>query len=193
MELYHHGIEGQKWGKRNGPPYPLGSNQMSRAEKRYNKARDLQSQADELSESGHKLKAKSIQRKATRAMKRVNAADTRWASRQKFDIKRGKYKNQDAAEQLKQLQKELKSSPLNKNGTIPSSAINQYNRALAELMNKSIDAVAPSGRVIRWVAKRGDIGVHLGFADKGYDMNNVKNGVWDSGRIAYRKDKVGKS
>lgn len=22
-ELYHHGIEGQKWGVRNGPPYPL--------------------------------------------------------------------------------------------------------------------------------------------------------------------------
>ncbi len=24
-ELYHHGIRGQKWGVRNGPPYPLGS------------------------------------------------------------------------------------------------------------------------------------------------------------------------
>lgn len=24
-ELYHHGIKGQHWGKRNGPPYPLGS------------------------------------------------------------------------------------------------------------------------------------------------------------------------
>lgn len=28
-ELYHHGIDGQKWGKKNGPPYPL-----SRAEHR---------------------------------------------------------------------------------------------------------------------------------------------------------------
>lgn len=24
FELYHHGIKGQQWGKRNGPPYPLG-------------------------------------------------------------------------------------------------------------------------------------------------------------------------
>ena len=24
-ELYHHGIKGQKWGVRNGPPYPLSS------------------------------------------------------------------------------------------------------------------------------------------------------------------------
>lgn len=25
-ELYHHGIKGQKWGKKNGPPYPLKMN-----------------------------------------------------------------------------------------------------------------------------------------------------------------------
>lgn len=28
-ELYHHGIKGQKWGVRNGPPYPLGSGKES--------------------------------------------------------------------------------------------------------------------------------------------------------------------
>lgn len=35
MELYHHGIEGQKWGKRNGPPYPLSYSKHSKAEKAY--------------------------------------------------------------------------------------------------------------------------------------------------------------
>lgn len=33
-ELEHHGIDGQKWGKRNGPPYPLDSEDHSTAEKR---------------------------------------------------------------------------------------------------------------------------------------------------------------
>ena len=31
--LSHHGILGQKWGKKNGPPYPLSSDQHSMAEK----------------------------------------------------------------------------------------------------------------------------------------------------------------
>lgn len=32
--LQHHGILGQRWGKRNGPPYPLGRSQKSSAEKK---------------------------------------------------------------------------------------------------------------------------------------------------------------
>ena len=35
-ELYHHGIEGQKWGVRNGPPYPLDEGDRSAAERAAN-------------------------------------------------------------------------------------------------------------------------------------------------------------
>lgn len=34
LELYHHGIYGQKWGKRNGPPYPLDASEHSAREKK---------------------------------------------------------------------------------------------------------------------------------------------------------------
>lgn len=35
--LIHYGIDGQKWGVRNGPPYPLSPSSHSAAEKRANK------------------------------------------------------------------------------------------------------------------------------------------------------------
>lgn len=33
-ELYHHGILGQKWGNRNGPPYPIKASNHSASEKK---------------------------------------------------------------------------------------------------------------------------------------------------------------
>lgn len=34
LELYHHGIRGQRWGRKNGPPYPLDAADHSAAEKK---------------------------------------------------------------------------------------------------------------------------------------------------------------
>lgn len=42
-ELYHHGILGQKWGKRNGPPYPLSNNAHSLLERKMNGLGDAKS------------------------------------------------------------------------------------------------------------------------------------------------------
>ena len=33
-DLRHHGILGQRWGNRNGPPYPLGGGDYSQAERK---------------------------------------------------------------------------------------------------------------------------------------------------------------
>lgn len=42
-ELYHHGVAGQKWGKRNGPPYPLDPEDHSASEKKAGWRKSLQS------------------------------------------------------------------------------------------------------------------------------------------------------
>lgn len=49
--LVHHGIKGQKWGERNGPPYPLGTNQKSMREKRLAKVHKTRKQTDESNET----------------------------------------------------------------------------------------------------------------------------------------------
>lgn len=41
-DLYHHGILGQKWGRKNGPPYPLGASDHSAAEKKAGYQKSLQ-------------------------------------------------------------------------------------------------------------------------------------------------------
>ena len=45
--LQHHGIKGQKWGKRNGPPYPLDYDDHSAAQKRLNPKRTIDGKRDE--------------------------------------------------------------------------------------------------------------------------------------------------
>ena len=31
---------------------------------------------------------------------------------------------------------------------------------------------------------------HMALADRGYDMQQLKNGIWASGRVAYKKKNV---
>ncbi len=73
----------------------------------------------------------------------------------------------------------------------PNMTYISFNKKMAEVMNKNVgDIPAPSGRVVRYVAKRGSTGVYTALADASYDMNLVKNGVWNSGRIGYKKTGV---
>ena len=59
-ELYHHGILGQKWGRKMGPPYPLGSGDHSATEKKEGWKKSLGGGRNEsLYERGQKRAQKS--------------------------------------------------------------------------------------------------------------------------------------
>ncbi len=82
---------------------------------------------------------------------------------------------------------------VNKSGKLSAATINSYNQKMASLMNEQVsNLTSPSGKVVRFVAKRGEIGVFMALADQGYNMNQVKNGIYESGKVAYRKTVVDK-
>lgn len=127
--------------------------------------------------------------------KRAERKDTRWAKRNYNKLYKQAYKpiRKDMDSFVKyelnpKYRKQLRS------GKVSRSYMNEYNRRLATLMNMNVDSLpsAPSGRVIKFVAKRGDVGVHMALADAEYDMSRFKNGIYDSGRVAYRKNVVDK-
>jgi len=154
--LIHHGIDGQKWGIQNGPPYPLDPSDYSKSEKK--------------------------------ALKQ----DLKWIKKNEKKVYNKAYKEskRDLNEYAGLLSQKY---GLNKNGKLSAAYVNAFNRGMAELMNEKVTNItSPSGRAVKFVAKRGRLGVYTALADRGYNMSQVKNGVWTSGRIAYRKTGVAK-
>lgn len=57
--LAHHGIKGQKWGDRNGPPYPLGPNNHSASEKKAGWRQSLQTSSSQKTNAPKKKSSSS--------------------------------------------------------------------------------------------------------------------------------------
>ena len=124
-----------------------------------------------------------------RGQTRLDKKDNKWASTkgEKIKEKVQKLVSKDMNEFIRtQLEMSYTST-----GKISSSTILQYNNKLAKLMNAKIsDVQAPSGRVLRFVAKRGEIGVHTAVADAGYDLDQLQRGVFKSGKVAYKQENL---
>ncbi len=119
--------------------------------------------------------------------RKLEKKDSKWASKNSDKITEKAQKK--VSKDMKKYQKELlkEEGAVNKNGKLSAKTINSYNRKMAELMNEKVsDLKSPSGRSVKFVAKRGEIGVMMALADSGYDMNQIKNGVWTSGKVAYK-------
>lgn len=124
--------------------------------------------------------------------KRLERKDAKWAKKNYNKIYNKAYKS--SKKELSGVVQQLNSQmPMrNANGKISMTYANIYNRFMADIMTRNAsDIKSPyMNRAIKFVAKRGDVGVHMALADEGYDMSQLKRGVYGSGRIAYRKDNV---
>lgn len=117
--------------------------------------------------------------------RRLEKKDLKWAKKNYDKIYKKTYKSskQELYDYKKQL--DVNYDKINR------SYINDFNRKFAEIMTKNAaDIKVPSGRSVKFVAKRAEYGVMMALADENYDMSQLRNGIWSSGRIAYKKKKV---
>lgn len=124
-------------------------------------------------------------------IRRLERKDTKWANKNYNKI--SALSRKKVSKELDEYAYQLLQNPSAKTskGKLSAATVNAYNQKMAELMSKvAKDIQAPSGRVVQFVAKRGQIGVHMALADADYDISQLKNGVWASGRIAYKKSSV---
>ena len=121
--------------------------------------------------------------------RRLERKDTKWAKKNYDKIYNKAYNK--SKKELSRYARNVLGDARNKDGSISLAYVNQYNRKMAELMNTQVkDLSAPSGKAVSFVAKRGEMGVHMALADAGFDMSRIKNGVYSSGRVAYKKDTI---
>lgn len=120
-----------------------------------------------------------------RGRQRLQKKDIKWAKRNYNKI----YKK--ASNAVRKPMREFERNELQKSGLKGAYARNAYNKKLAEMMSMSVkDLRSPGGQVIQFVAKRGELGAHMVLASPNYDLNEFRNGVYGSGRIAYRQKHV---
>lgn len=124
-----------------------------------------------------------------RGQARLDKKDEKWASTKGEKIKKKLQKS--VSKDMNEFMRTQLEMSYTSRGKISSSTILQYNNKLAQLMNSKVpDIQAPSGRVLRFVAKRGEIGVHTAVADAGYDLDQLKRGVFKTGKVAYKQENL---
>ena len=117
--------------------------------------------------------------------------DARWVKHKSAKVTAKARKK--SSREINKLTKEIQRDPTarTKSGRLSSKAILDYNTKVASAMNGKVKNLkSPSGKTVTFVAKRGEVGVLLALADQGYDMDRLRNGLFTSGKVAYRKETV---
>lgn len=101
--LEHHGILGQKWGKKQGPPYPLDSSDHSAAEKKAGWRQSLEENRDKVKEKVSEVKANIAARKEAKEKAAV----------EKYEEEKRKILESGDLKQIAKIKDELSTNELN--------------------------------------------------------------------------------
>lgn len=121
--------------------------------------------------------------------------DAKWAKKNYDKIHKQAYKRsrQELNDYVENdLNKRM--SMKNESGSISRAYFNDFNTKMAEIMTKNAsDIKTPyTQQAIKFIAKRGGVGVHMIISDENFDptKSELKRGVYESGKIAYKKKNV---
>ena len=176
LELYHHGIAGQKWGKRNGPPYPLGSGDHSASEKKagWRKSLDRDGKTDKVKKQstfGALIGTEKLNRydqvRSERTREYLNQEDRTNKAKNKYNKKVEKYgkDSRKAKKALKTLNKEEKRSKklafrVEKVENDTKKVLRKLRASGYSINSKEITRYASNGS--EWYARRATKGLHGG-------------------------------
>ena len=102
--ICHHGILGMRWGRRNGPPYPLDSGDHSASEKKSGWRKSL---SDSISESSSNRQKRKEEKEKEKAIKREEEKKKAIASGDRGKLK--KYRNELTPKEAKEAANNLRS------------------------------------------------------------------------------------
>ena len=127
-----------------------------------------------------------------KASRQIERQDQKWVKRNADRAYKQAYRK-SRSEMNEFVRRDLNKriSQKNANGKTSMTYVNEYNRKLAEIMNKNSDRMeAPSGRVVKFIPKRGEYGVHVALADPSANLKSYNRGIYGDGRVAYRQEHV---
>lgn len=128
-----------------------------------------------------------------KTLARQQKKDDKWASKQGARLQ--KRSSKSISREMKTFLKKDFKPQYTSRSTLTAKSILEYNSKLASILNSKVNDEklrSPSGKVLRFVAKRGEIGIYAAYADSGYDMKKIQNGVFESGKVGYRDENVKK-
>lgn len=137
--LAHHGIEGMRWGKRNGPPYPLNASQMTPREKAKNEVSEF-ARSEAVKRAKYKEKIKFTKLKEREQIRQNKVKEKEEQRQNRVDEKESRRQNRvDEKEMI--LQNRVDEKELSKqNEAEARESWEQYKRGRTYVRNFLIGA-----------------------------------------------------